>query len=191
MNTLRLATILALAALAGCQKPAAPSAIEPHAPPFKVTATIQDLMKSQVDPSADALWASVSTVVTAEGTQEHHPRTDEEWQAVRNHAIILTEAANLLIMDGRRVAAPGMKLEDEGVPGVLTAAETQQAIDKNHAAFVQFAHALHDVGTQMLTAIDNKNVQGMLDAGETLDQVCEACHMTFWYPNQVIPEFPD
>ena len=44
---------------------------------------------------------------------------------------------------------------------------------------------------EMLTAIDGRNIQGMLDAGERIDEVCEACHSTFWYPNQVIPEFPD
>jgi hypothetical protein len=194
MNTVRLIAFALLAVVAGCQKSAAPPAAAPAAPPpspLRVTATIQDLMKFEVDPAADALWESVSTNVTAKGTEEKHPRTPEEWEAVRRHAIILTEAANLLVMDGRRVAAPGKKLEDEGIQGILTAAEAQQAIDANHAAFVEFAHALHAVGEQMLQAIDAQNPQGMIDAGETLDEVCEGCHMTFWYPNQVIPEFPD
>jgi hypothetical protein len=194
MNTSRLIAFTLLAVLAGCQKSSAPPVAAPASTPpspFRITATIQDLMKFEVDPAADALWESVSTNVTASGTEEKQPRTPEEWEAVRRHAIILTEAANLLVMDGRRVAAPGKKLEDEGVQGILTAAQAQQAIDSNHAAFVEFAHALHQVGEQMLQAIDAKNPQGMLDAGETLDEVCEGCHMTFWYPNQVIPEFPD
>ena len=164
MNIARLVVLLPLA-LAGCQKPADPaSAAAPsqaaQALPFKPTATIQDLMKHEVDPSADSLWESVSTIVTAAGVEEHQPRTDEEWHAVRHHAIVLMEAGNLLMMDGRRIAAPGMKLEDEGIQGILTAAEAQHTIDANRAGFVGFASALHDVGAQMLKAIDEKNPQG-------------------------------
>jgi hypothetical protein len=174
----------ALAALAGCQKADAPAPPAAQTP-LKVTATIQDLMQSEVDPAADFLWASVSTTVTTAGTEEHQPRTDEEWLQVRHQAVILMEAANLLIMDGRRVAAPGKKLEDEGIQGILTAAEVQQKLEKERETFVGFAHALHDVGEQMLMAIDAKNVQGMIDAGEKIDSVCESCHLTFWYPGQV------
>lgn len=197
MNTFRLIA-LSLLALAGCQKspdPAsavpAPAATPAPAVTPRITATIQDLMKYEVDPAADSLWESVSTTVTAKGTVEKQPRTPEEWEAVRRQAIILAEAGNLLAMEGRRIAAPGKKLEDEGIQGILTAAEAQQKIDSDHAAFVGFAQALHDVGAKMLEAIDARNPQGMVDAGETLDEVCEICHMTFWYPNQVIPEFPD
>ena len=106
-------------------------------------------------------------------------------------AVTLAEAGNLLMMDGRRVAEPGKKLEDEGVEGILTAAESQAAIDAAHPTFVAFALALHDVGREMLTAIDARDVAGMLKAGEELDAVCESCHIQFWYPNQVIPVFPD
>jgi hypothetical protein len=184
-------------ALAGCQEgapTAAPSpdtSSPPARSPYKPTATIQDLMQSNVDPPADFLWASVSTTVTSTGTEEHQPRTDEEWHEVRRQAVILMEAGNLLAMPGRRVALPGKKLEDEGIQGVLTADQAQAKIDSNHDTFVGFAQALHDVGEQMLTAIDGRNIQGMLDTGERIDEVCEACHSTFWYPNQVIPEFPD
>jgi hypothetical protein len=193
-HSLRRTTLaLALLTLAGCQKTDAPTAPPPAPaqPPFKVTATIQDLMGAAIDPAADFLWESVSTTVSPEGTVEHQPRTDEEWLKVRHQAVILMEASNLLIMEGRRIAAPGKKLEDEGVQGILTAAEAQARIDADHPAFVGFAHALHDVGERMLTAIDARDVQGMIDAGEQIDEVCESCHMTFWYPNQVIPEFPD
>lgn len=180
--------------LVGCDSGAseAPAASQlPAGPPFAITASIQDLMVSEVDPSADYLWESVGTIVTASGTEERRPRTDEEWQAVRVRAVTLAEAGNLLMMDGRSVAEPGKKLEDEGVEGILTAAESQQAVDDAHPTFVAFALALHDVGKEMLTAIDARDVQGMLTAGEELDAVCESCHIQFWYPNQVIPVFPD
>jgi hypothetical protein len=72
----------------------------------------------------------------------------------------------------------------------LTAQESQKAIDADRASFVAFAHALHEAGVKTLTAIDAKSPQGMMDAGDGMDAVCEACHMRFWYPNQVIPPLP-
>src|SRR5262245_14962850 len=71
---------------------------------FRTTATIKDIMDSMVDPSADTLWESVATIVSAAGTEERQPRTDEEWKNVHRKAIELVEATNLLIIEGRHVA---------------------------------------------------------------------------------------
>ena len=30
-----------------------------------------------------------------------------------------------------------------------------------------------------------------MTAGETLDSVCESCHLKFWYPGEKIPVLPD
>lgn len=179
--------------LSGCEANPPASGAEagsPELPPFSITASIQDLMISEVDPAADFLWESVGTIVTADSVEQRQPRTDAEWRQVRVEAITLTEAGNLLMMDGRRVAEEGKKLEDEGVAGILTAAESQRAIDDARPAFVAFARALHDVGAETVSAIDARDVQRMMNAGEQLDAVCESCHVQFWYPNQVIPVYP-
>jgi hypothetical protein len=42
---------------------------------------------------------------------------------------------------------------------------------------------------QMLKAIDAKQPDAMVDAGETMDEVCEGCHLKFWYPNQAVWKF--
>jgi hypothetical protein len=157
---------------------------------FKLTASIAELMDAVIDPSADALWDSVGTTVDATGTTQHQPRTDEEWHEARRHAIALIEGVNLLVMDGRKLVAPGAAVLDQNVQGVLSPEEGQKKFDAQHAAFVQFAYALQDVGEQMLKAIDARDPAGMMAAGATMDDVCESCHLTFWYPNQVIPELP-
>ena len=165
----------------------------PPAPasPLKPIAGVQDVMATMIDPAADFLWESVSTTVTRGKTVEKQPRTDEEWAEVRRQAIILTEGANLIMMDGRHVVKEGAKLEDHGTPGNLTAQESEKAIGENREAFLAFSTALRDVGVQMLAAADSRNPQGLVDAGDTLDQVCESCHLKFWYPGQNIPQFPD
>ena len=169
------------------------AATPPAAPAssLKPIAGVQDVMASMIDPAADFLWESVSTTVTRGKTVEKQPHTDEEWAEVRRQAIILTEGANLIMMDGRHVVKEGSKLEDHGTPGNLTAAESEKAIVENRAAFIAFSTALRDVGVQMLAAADSRNPQGLVDAGDTLDQVCEGCHLKFWYPGQQIPVFPD
>jgi hypothetical protein len=205
---MRSASILAgssLAALLGltaCQKsevsapaPApmpssAPVSPLPPAPPFLIKASIQELMDAVIDPSADALWDSVSITQTKKGTVFHQPHSDEEWQEARRHAISLIEGANLLIMDGRKLVAPGSAVLDQGTSGVLSAEEGAKLFDSKHATFVQFARALRDTGEQMLASIDKKDSTGMMNAGAAMDGICESCHLTFWYPNQVIPPLP-
>jgi len=177
--------------LAGCApKQEAPAPAAP-ASPLKPIAGIQDVMPGMIDPAADFLWESVSTTVTGKETVEKQPRTDEEWAEVRRQALILAEGANLIMMDGRHVVKEGVALEDHGTPGNLTAEESEQAIAKNRGSFLSFAHALRDVGASMLAAADARNPQGLIDAGDTMDQVCEGCHLQFWYPGQNIPQFPD
>jgi hypothetical protein len=148
--------------------------------PFIVTATIKDVMDSMVDASADYLWESVATIVTRQGTEERQPRTADDWKKVRQRAITLIEATNVLVMEGRKVAKPGEKSENPGIE--LGPEEIQKVIDDDRASFIKFAHALHDAGVKALEAIDAKNPMALSDAGETIDTACENCHLKYWYP---------
>ena len=176
--------LMMVSTLAGC----APKTEAPNAEPrFRVTASIQEIMNSMVDPSADEIWDSVASISTKEGNEERQPRTDEEWLAVRRRAITLIEATNLLTMDGRTVAHQGGKLEDSHVDGILAPQEIQKTIDADPARFAAFAYALHDAGVDALKAIDAKDAQRLLEAGDHMDQACERCHMSYWYPNDKRP----
>ena len=175
---------------------------------YRLTATIPDLMDGIIDPAADVLWDSVAYIATPKGVEDRQPRTDDEWKTVRNSAITLIEAANLLSMPGRRVvaahtptapvaptaaaaaAAPIAAAAPADAPpglGELSHAEIQQRIDATHNSFTQFARNLQDAGLKALAAIDAKDAQRMMDAGGTIDEACEACHVTYWYPNQKRP----
>lgn len=193
-----VAGALVLTVLAGCNQPSAPAVQTAATPPtaaaapspFKLTASIQELMDSVVDPNADELWDSVATIVTKKGVEERQPRTDEEWTQQRRHAIALIESTNLLVMPGRKLVPVGGKVLDQDVQGVLTPEAGQKKLDEQHETFVGFAHALRDVGEKFIAAIDAKNTQAMMDAGAEMDEVCEGCHLTFWYPDQKIPDLP-
>lgn len=149
-------------------------------PPYRLTASIRELMDSEVDPAADFLWASVASISTRAGLEERQPHTDEEWLEVRRHAITLIEATNLLIMKGRRVSATYVPA---GGAGELDSNQAQQKIDANHDAFVLLAQRLQETGTDTLGAIDAKDPVRLFDLGGAIDEACENCHVTFWYPN--------
>jgi hypothetical protein len=83
------------------------------------------------------------------------------------------------------------KIEDQGTPGNLSAEQSQNLIDANRNSFASFASGLRVVGEQMLKAIDAKNPEDLMEAGAALDEVCEGCHLKFWYPGQRIPRFPN
>ena len=152
----------------------------PAETPLRVTATIKDIMDSEVDPNADILWESVATIVSAAGTEERRPKTDEDWKKVRRSAITLVEATNLLLMPGRHVALAGEKSENPGIE--LEPEQMEKLMKEDPASFVKLAHALHDAAMVALKAIDGKNAEGLLDAGETIDTACENCHLKYWYP---------
>ena len=186
---MKLTTLMTLAvalAMSGCHQPSANTAPAqmPTLAPFKITASVKELMEAIIDPSADGVWDSVGTIITQKGTDNRQPHTDAEWKQVRLHALALIEGTNLLMMDGRRLIPEGGKILDEGSEGVLSTAEAEQKFSAQHAVFVQFAGALNDVGHEMLQAIDARKPEAMVEAGEKMDEVCESCHTTFWYPNQ-------
>jgi hypothetical protein len=157
------------------------------APPLKPVASVLDLMLGTIDLNADELWESVATVSTEKGIEERQPRTPEEWKKVRFQALALIEGANLLMMEGRVVAHPGQQLDEPGGQGDFTPEQAQAATGANRATFVSYARALRDTAELMLKAIENKNPDGMLEAGGALDEACEQCHLKFWYPNSPLP----
>ena len=195
MRTIRMSIGLSmlafcLALIGACQsQPQAPAAAAaPGEPTYLATATIKDLMLSLVDPSADVVWLSVTTIVDEKGLVETVPKTDEEWKKVRHGAIALAEAANLLMMPGRRVAQPGEKSDTPGVE--LEPDEMDVLIAKDRAAWNERATHLHDAATNVIAAIEAKDGTKVFELGEQIEEACENCHKQYWYPNEVIPPVP-
>ena len=142
-------------------------------------ATVRGIMVSVVDPAADAIWGAVEIVVTFEGKVEKQPRTDEEWQALRRHAVTLREAGDLLQRPGLRVAKTGERAGDPRVDRPPDEIEAQ--IRRAPTLWAAHARALQAAATRTLQAVESKSVKALIDAGEILDQACEACHQTYWY----------
>jgi cytochrome c556 len=163
--------------------PAKPVASKkPDANGYIAQFSIEELMESIVMPAAQAVWDAVAVDVTEKGTIEKKPQTEEDWEKLRWQAVTLVEATNLLVMPGRRAAHPGAKSENPGAE--LEPAQIQELLDKQRPAFIAYAHVLHEAAMQAVRAIDARNIDGISDAGGTIDSACESCHLQFWYPNQ-------
>jgi hypothetical protein len=155
--------------------------------PLQPSASLQELMQDVIDPSADGVWNSVETIISESGETTHQPHTPEEWAEVRRAAITLSEGANLLVIEHRRV---GVKPFPAEASGALDSAQIQTLIDEERVAFNGFAVALREAARTSLAAIDARDPMQLLDAGGAIDQICEGCHLRFWYPHQVIPSLP-
>jgi hypothetical protein len=171
-------------ALCACS---AGTAVQPAPASLEPSATLQELMQSEVDASADNIWDAVETSTGPGGEEHKQPHTAAQWQEVRRNAIVLIEAGNLLTVERRRLSAAPFPAE---ATGALDSAEIENRITHNRVVFDQYALALRQTARTVLAAIDARDPQALVTAGGSLDAVCESCHLTFWYPNQVIPPFP-
>lgn len=153
---------------------------QPPPSPLRTTTSIRDIMHTMVEPSANLIWNAVAVNVTLAGTEIRAPETDEEWDAVRNGAISLREATNLILMEGRTVAYPGQRSanpETELEPEQILA-----LIDGDREAWAENVHGLYDAVEVVLKAIEAKDADQLSEAGAGLDTVCENCHLKYWYP---------
>lgn len=153
------AMVLGTTALTGCEGSKQPPAVAPSAaaPPFHTTLTTKQLMNWIIDPNATAIWNSVGTITTDKGTQEKHPKTDEEWATFRNAAAMLVESGNLLMLDGRA---------------------------KDQDQWMTTSRGMADAADAVLQAAEAKDVEAYFDAGGALYEACTACHSQYLIEQQ-------
>ena len=113
---------------------------------------LKSLMVWLIDPAADAIWDSVSTIIDRNGTTNIAPKNDEEWESLRQQAAVLTEAGNLLMMPNR--VQPGR-------------------------IWALAAKKLNTSGFLALQATLNKDPDLLFKAGEEIYKSCSGCHHTY------------
>jgi hypothetical protein len=123
-----------------------------QAPPFKPVADTRLLMETVVEPNADLVWDSVKTIITASGMEEIRPQTDEQWTAVRNAAMVVSESGNLLMM------APRAQDGDE---------------------WMRAATAMVDTGQAAVRAIEKRDADELFRVGGYIYDSCTSCHSKY------------
>ena len=183
-RTRRNGTARALIALTAFVTGSAGCASEP-APEMAPIATVEELMRSMIDPAADAVWDAVVIEATADGIVETRPETEGDWLRLRRHAVTLAEASNLLLIEGRRIAARESRSE---LPGIdLHPDAIQELVAEDWNAWVETARGLRATSRVVLDAVEARDVDALLEAGTELDLACENCHAVFWYPGFADP----
>lgn len=146
MRKLLTVTMVSTCLVAGCGS-------EASGPPLNPVADVSQLMTMILDPAADAVWDAVGIVISAEGTDEWEPETDEEWAVVSNGAMTIVEGANLLMIGDRA-------RDEEG--------------------WMQLALSMSEAGMLMHEAAEARDADLVFDLGETLYRSCDRCHNLYW-----------
>lgn len=124
----------------------------PPPPPYKPVVDTKLLMQAMIDPTADEIWDAVKTIITRDGAEEIRPRTAEEWQAVRNHAVTLAESGNLLMMAPRA---------------------------KDGGEWMKRAQELIDTSERAIRAAEARNADQLFTVGSDIYEACSNCHRQY------------
>jgi cytochrome c556 len=122
------------------------------APAARPLASVKQIMAGIVGPSAMTVFDAVSTTVTLNGVEEKAPKTDEEWALVGAAAASLAESGQLLMAEGR-------------------------AVDRGD--WIKMSQAMIDAGVTTLKAVEAKDKDGVLNAGEAVNTSCDTCHRRY------------
>lgn len=125
---------------------------KPTGPPLLSVATLGEVMHDLVIPSAEVVWDSVGTIYTVKGVEEIRPANNEEWIRVEQSATALTEAANLLMMDGRA---------------------------KDTTRWYQRSIALREAGAAVHKAAKARDPEAVFETGGQLFEACQGCHFEY------------
>lgn len=151
---------------------------------MKAVVSVKELMRDVLDPLSDHIFLAVGTEITAKGTVERVPKTDEDWARVRTGAVGLAEASYLLKVP-RPFAPPGDENNSTGPDAPeLSPAQIKAKLEKDPVLWQAKIEALRNVSLGVMEIVKRKDVKALFDAGEDLDAACENCHLEFWYPGQ-------
>ena len=156
MKNMKVRSVLSLAwlgvVLCACSPSTQNATAQAPATPFRAVLSLNQLMTRVIDPAADGIWDSVQTIVTQKGTRQIQPRTEDEWQALVSSAATLTEAANLIMIQGR-------------------------AIDSQD--WMKWSGRLSASAEHAMQAALNQNPEEVFSAGGEIYEVCRGCHQRY------------
>ena len=144
---------------------------QPDQPALQPAAPVTLLMSHLIEPRAGTLFAAVGVTSDHRGTVEHAPDTEEEWLALRRDAVMLAEAANLLLVPRRRIVA---------------AHDERRHLDKmvwrDPETWNRHVLWLAEATGWALEAIDRRSAVRLESHAGDISLACELCHLNYRYP---------
>jgi hypothetical protein len=149
------------------------------------TANLQLTMLTKVNVQGLALWDITNDATNDNGDVDGSKLTAANWAKLLEIGKALEEGGRTLATsNGIVVASPGAKLQDEGNAGASKAVDVQRFVDAKPALFRNHALKLQQTGADIIAAATKHDVKRLSALSNSLDEVCENCHVNFWYPNQ-------
>lgn len=191
------ATIILLSAglvLAGCQKKA-----EESTPAAATTHTINNSMTQVMEPSAEAIWDTMSKAYNDKGDAlDPSKLTEADWKTIADaSAAMKARTEEIANAKTHVVAAPNEPILGSQAVGTASppgpewaavgAAHVQKLIEAQPALFKQKALALVDSMARINRAAGSKDVVTLYQVGSELDEVCDSCHEPFWGTDEPPP----
>jgi len=146
------AVLLCGIAVTACGSRAPEEATTTGQPGLALHANTTQLMNWILDYQADIVWAAGGTIITAEGEQQLIPKTDNEWNALRNAAATVAEASNLLML-------PPHKRDDND--------------------WVAMSRKVVEKANECVAAAEAKDIDALFTAGSDMYLACTACHAKY------------
>jgi cytochrome c556 len=146
---------------------------------------LHNLMKNVIAVQAQVIWDIGNRAQDDHGDVDPKKLTAADWAKMSAAADKVKQAAQSLASAAHvAAAAAGQKLQDEGNPGAFGAADVQKVLDAQPKVLNAMAQALVNSMDQIQGAIARRDGRKVGSVSGDLDEVCEACHKVFWYPNQ-------
>jgi len=133
-------------------------------PALQAEANLGQLMKGILFPNSNVVFfAQSQDPAKVPPAKDPSVATDPlqdsygKWQAVENSSLALAEAANLLMIPGRKCA--------NGLP-----------VPIGNADWPKFVQGLREAGMKAYKAAQSKDMDKILDAADTMTTACSNCH---------------
>lgn len=115
-------------------------------------ADVRQLMAHILEPAADVYWDAVGSVIDSSGTKEFAPKTDAEWEAVRNSAYVIAESGNLLMLPPRA---------------------------RDTGEWITFSRGMIDAARRAIGAAESRDPKAVFDVGAEVYDSCTQCHAKY------------
>lgn len=126
--------------------------------PTRTVATTEQLMYGMIEPLSNVVFNSVQTIVDTDGVHEILPQTEDEWEFIRNSALSLADAGNLVMVD-RELS--------EGTP--------ERGDD-----WAGYVNGMMDTAQEAAEAARQRDAEALFTAGSNLyENGCLACHQAY------------
>ena len=182
MRTIAIALGVGLVTLCGCQQKDAQETGQSGPDPV----ILHQAMKDIVAPQAQVLWDITNNAMNNNGDIDPALLKPADWARIADAGAQLKAKAHALAAATQiTVAAPGEKIQDQESPGGSSAADVKRFIDADRQGFSDMAGTLASSADEFVAAARARDTARLAVPVQGLDEVCEACHVKYWYPQQV------